>query len=132
MRRMDGWLLAGLILVIIALGVGCASALDNAIKTANIAGTTAIAAHEEIRIMCMAAEERADTIDKANVVIETCAKAEDAYGTFRASWLALASAIRVAQLTGSAPSNMGELLSEMATAAARVEELLASIKELAK
>ena len=119
--------------VIITTILGCSvSSLDLAIKTANVAGTTAIAAHDEIHDLCVTAEEHADTIDKANVVIQTCTDAENAYGAFRSAWLSLASAIRVAQLSGTAPDNMSQLVSEVGKAASELEDAVSRIKDLVK
>lgn len=128
---MDGWLVAGLCLVLAYIS-GCAGgALETAIRAENVAGTTAIAAHEELKIVCETAVENSSSLDAANKVIAACAKAEDAYAVFRSAWLTAALAINLAQMTGVEPDDLPKLMQDVQTAAQNVLEMIQAIKELA-
>lgn len=129
---MDGYLVAGIVLLLMAFGAGACggSALDVAVRSANIAGTTAITAHDEIRALCVDAEKRASTPEAGDVVIATCDKAEDAYGAFRAAWLTMAAALRTAMLVNKTPDNLPALVAAVTDAAKNLADAVESIRAL--
>lgn len=132
MRRMDGWLLAGLVLLL--CGVGCGSALETAIRIENAASVAASTAPETIDRLCHIAMERAltePTADKANVVIATCSKAEDAYNAFRDAWLVAADAIHMAQL-GQKPADFDAIVAAVESAQRDLFAAIDAVRSLAQ
>lgn len=123
-----------LVLFLLVASLGCGTVLDGAIRTANVAGDVAEAAHSALAEVYEAeqveAAELSDLAVARAVVADIRARfrpAWRAYRVLRASWVAAAAIIRAAQVDGTLTAKALALVVELVAQQAALADAMGAL-----